>query len=328
VENRASGARRWTFVVALIVGLGLAAAPVAFQMFTRAPKGGDMIDAFRPYMTNAKITRFQRDMRNIDAAMREARAQMLPALSDKAQLDRAAVDSQFASYAALDKQWKAINADMSDMLRTMHRDLGDFAAVDALPPFKLFPWFFVLPGLMVAGFAGWGLVRSRRRDAPAARSTRAPAVALIVLGLAIVAAPVMFQMFTRAPKGGHMINDFRPLMTTTKVQRIQGYFLVIGAGEGTIRNQMLPVLVKNGSTPAGLAAQLPALTRFSHDWPSTSNQMAPMIGAMSDNVDNYLAVDAMPPFPLFPWFFVVPGLLVAACGVIARRGSRAEPVQV
>jgi len=234
------------------------------------------------------------------------------------------VDARFASYTALEKQWKGINADMSDMLRTMHRDLGDFAAVDALPPFKLFPWFFVAPGLMVAGVAGWALFRSRRR-----RSTRVPATALIVLGLAIIAAPAAFQMFTRAPKGGHMINDFRPLMTTKKVQRIQGYFLVIGAGEGTIRNQMLPAIVqKGGTTATELASKLPALTRFSHDWPSTSNQMAPMIGAMSDNVDNYLAVDAMPPFPLFPWFFVVPGLLIAACGVVARRGAAAEAVQV
>lgn len=320
MKNRALGTRRGTLLAALILGLGLAGAPLVFQMFSRAPKGGDMIDGFRPYMTEAKITRFQGDMRNIDAAMLEARARLLPMLSDRVQLDRAAVDSQFASYAALEHQWKAINADMGDMLRTMHRDLGDFAAVDALPPFKLFPWFFVAPGLMVAAVAGWGLVRSG-----SSRSTRAPATVLIVLGLAIVAAPVAFQMFSRAPKGGHMIDDFRPLMTTAKVQRIQGYFLVIGAGEGTIRNQMLPVLVQRGGmTSAELAAQLPDLARFSRDWPSTSNQMAPMIGAMSDNVDNYLAVDAMPPFPLFPWFFVVPGLLVAVLGVAARRGTGAH----
>ena len=43
-----------------------------------------------------------------------------------------------------------------------------------------------------------------------------------------------------------------------------------------------------------------------------------MIGAMSDNVDNYEAISALPPFPLFPWFFVVPGLLIAGLALATR----------
>ena len=38
------------------------------------------------------------------------------------------------------------------------------------------------------------------------------------------------------------LNDFRPLMTTAKVERVQGYFLVIGAGEGALRTEVLPGL--------------------------------------------------------------------------------------
>jgi hypothetical protein len=54
--------------------------------------------------------------------------------------------------------------------------------------------------------------------------------------------------------------------------------------------------------------------------------MTPMIGAMSDNVSNYQAVAALPPFPLFPWFFVAPGLLVAGSALLAgpRRSPRAR----
>jgi hypothetical protein len=46
--------------------------------------------------------------------------------------------------------------------------------------------------------------------------------------------------------------------------------------------------------------------------------MAPMIGTMADNVGRFAAVDALPPFWLFPWFFVVPGLLVAGLALAAR----------
>jgi len=36
------------------LGIAVAAAPVAFQMFDRAPKGADMIDDFRPMMTRER----------------------------------------------------------------------------------------------------------------------------------------------------------------------------------------------------------------------------------------------------------------------------------
>jgi hypothetical protein len=313
--------RRWPLVVTLVVGLGVAFAPVAFQMFSRAPKGGDMINAFRPYMTERKITKFQADMREINAAVVESRQQLRPLLAQRAGLSTADVNKQYASYADFERRWRSIDDDMSDMLRTMHRDIGDYAAVDALPPFPLFPWFFVAPGLLIAGASAWGLIARRRGG-----SGRGATLALITLGVGLIAAPAVFQMFTRAPKGGHMINEFRPLMTRPKVQRIQGYFLVIGSGEGTIRAQMLPDLEQHGLTAAQLQAQLPKFHQFSADWASISNQMAPMIGAMSDNVENYQAVDALPPFPLFPYFFVLPGVLVIAFTVVARRkGSVPSP---
>jgi uncharacterized membrane protein len=52
--------------------------------------------------------------------------------------------------------------------------------------------------------------------------------------------------------------------------------------------------------------------------------MTPMIGAMSDNVANYQAIRSLPPFPLFPWFFVIPGAAVVAVGLLVRplRGNR------
>ena len=51
--------------------------------------------------------------------------------------------------------------------------------------------------------------------------------------------------------------------------------------------------------------------------------MTPMIGAMSDNVDNYQAISGLPAFGLFPWFFVLPGLIIAALALLPlRRGGR------
>jgi len=316
------GNRRWAFVAALVLGLGLAAAPVAFQMFSRAPKGGDMIDAFEPYMRPAKIGQFQGYIAAIRAADVEVDDSLVPVLEDQLGLDEAAIGKQFPQLEGLRNGWPTIDADMSDMLTKMERNIENYDAVAALPPFPLFPWFFVAPGLMIAGFAVWGLRSSGRGN-----TRRRAAIALIVMGLGVVAAPAIFQMFSRAPKGADMIDDFRSLMTIEKLRSIQGYFVTMASGEGDLRNGVVPALATEEGVPdATIVAEFPDIEVFIDDWPTMFTEFAPMIGTMQENVPNYEAVDALPPFGLFPWFFVVPGLLVAGLGIAARRRSREEGV--
>lgn len=298
--------RRLLLVLAAVMGLGLIAAPAIFQMWSRAPEGGDMINDFRPYMTVENVEKFQGYMAEIDAAEVELRDELPPLLEETG-----VTADELASITRFEEAWPGIQADMSDdLLVRMDEMVPNFEAVDALPPFPLFPWFFVGPGVLVAVAAAAGLRRQRR-----GRPSRPFAIAVAALGVAIVLAPAVFQMFSRAPKGAEMIDRFRPMMTTARVTTVQGYFLTIGAAEGEWRTRVRPLLDPS---------DLPALEQFTTDWPRISNDFAPMIGAMSDNVDNYAAVDALPPFSLFPWFFVVPGLLIAALGVGAARTGAAE----
>jgi len=294
--SRTRTGRRWPLVVAAVLGIGLALAPVAFQMFTRAPGGGRMLTGFKPYMDTATIEGFRRDLAVIDAA--HAQAQPL-------------AGSRYPSVQSFDRQWPGIDADMSSMLTTMQGDITNYRGVAALPPFALFPWFFVIPGVLVAGVA-LSLLRARRRRLPAVRRH----VALAVLGLGLVAAPLVFQMFGRAPGGARMIDDFRPFMTQAKVTQIQGYFLTIGAAEGQLRLEVLPAAPKD--------VPVDAIRDLNRQWPTIASTMAPMIGAMADNVANYQGIAAMPPFTLFPWFFVIPGVLVVGLAAAARAGRPAD----
>lgn len=291
-------------VAVLVIGLGLALAPVGFQMFSRAPRGGDMLDDFRPYMNDQTITDFRSYIASIRAAEEESRAEILPVAGELG------VDVP-APVVRWHEQWSAIDTEMSEMLDDIDDSLDEYRAVDALPPFALFPYFFLLPGLIGAGLAVWAL-RARRPH-------RALAVTA-ALGLGLIAAPAVFQMFTRAPEGKQMIDTFRPLMTQEKVTRVQGYFVTIGAAEGLLRNQVLPGLEE--AAAAGDGVEMPQLEQvdgFVGVWPTMSNDMAPMIGAMADNLTAFEGIDALPPFSLFPWFFVLPGVLVVGLSVFARR---------
>jgi hypothetical protein len=61
------------------------------------------------------------------------------------------------------------------------------------------------------------------------------------------------------------------------------------------------------------------VAQWNRDWPHISDEMAPMIGAMSDNLSNFQGIAALPPFWLFPWFFVLPGLLVLGLAIAGRE---------
>lgn len=325
-SSPASGAGRRALVVLLVIGLGLAAAPLIFGMFEKGPKGAEMMDEFKPFMTDARLDGFQRHIRNIDAGVAEANGPIAVALEGRGAAAHERFDERFPGFAKFNDDWQPIDADMTNLLDTIQANADNYRAVAALPSFRIFPWFFVIPGVLVALLAIGALV------APSAR--RPIRWALVVVGIGLVAAPIAFQMFDRAPKGGEMMKAFETIETRKKVETMQGYFATIAVGQGSLRLEIVPALEKTGLSERQIAARYPDVHTLNSRWIAILNDMTPMIGAMSDNVDNYEAIKSLPPFPLFPWFFVIPGLLIVALAFLPGRrsdrraadGAAAEPL--
>lgn len=272
-----------------VLGVVLALAPVAMGMFSKAPAGASMLDDFTPFMTAERLAGFTAHLGTIDAAV--------------AELDVAGAAETNPKYATFSAQWPVIEEDMSSLMAKVTDNLDNYEAMAALPSFRLFPWFFLVPGAVVALVAVATLL--------AGRWTRAAQGAVALVGVVLIAIPVVFGMWSRAPKGGEMMGAFRDLETTENVARIQGYFAQMAVGQGAVRREVVPAL-DAASSPAQVARDFPAATLLNQQWVPIIVDMTPMIGAMSDNVDNYDAISSMPPFAVFPWAFLVPGLLVVA----------------
>ena len=126
-----------------------------------------------------------------------------------------------------------------------------------------------------------------------------------------------------------MMKAFKTIETREKVVEMQNNFGTIAVGQGALRLEVVPALraarPELRARSSGASRTSPALNR---GWIGILNDMTPMIGAMSDNVDNYQAISGLPAFGLFPWFFVLPGLLIAGLALLpVRRGGReAAPV--
>ena len=314
--------KRWALAIVVVLGLGLIAAPIAFDMFERGPKGAEMMDEFKPFMTDERLNGFQTHIRNIDAGVREGDGAVARRLEGPGAANHRRYEERFPGFAQFRADWPPINDDMTNLLDTIQSNAGNYRAVAALPSFKLFPWFFVIPGVIVLLLA--------LATAFAPRAWPKLRWALVALGIGLVLAPVAFQMFDRAPKGGRMMTAFETLETRKKVETIQGYFATIAVGQGALRLEIVPALQRDGLSTKEIASEFPDVTRLNERWIPILNDMTPMIGAMSDNVDNYQAIKSLPPFPLFPWFFVVPGLLIAGLALASgpRSGRTASAIAV
>jgi hypothetical protein len=315
---RAGGPKRGMASAIAVLGVVLVAMPVVFQMFDRAPKGATMITSFRPYMTAARLGGYQAELREINAGVSDGPAVAARLFGSAGPAAQERLAARFADFAQFELQWRVIDRSMSGMITTIRANLGNYQAVAALPSFTLFPWFFVLPGLIVAGLIALAAARPAR--------WRRVRWVLVALGVGLVLAPAIFQMFSRAPAGGRMMSAFRTIETNDRVQQIQGYFGEMSVGQGAVALELLPALRRSGLSATELATGYPGLERFDRQWVHILNDMTPMIGAMSDNVVNYEAVAALPAFALFPWFFVIPGVLLAGLAITAGTSPpRARP---
>jgi hypothetical protein len=311
--------RQWAVAVLIILGLALIAAPFAFNMFARAPKGAVMISGFRPFMTSARLDGYQAELRQINAGTRQANTAVAAYLYGTGPGASQEFQHDFPTFVAFNQQWRQIDGTMTSLLTTVQDNRDNYLAVAALPPFWLFPWFFAIPGVLIAGLGVLSWVRPR--------SWAFDRWALVVIGIGLVLAPVGFQMFNRAPKGGTMMTAFKSLETTPRIETIQGYFGTISVGQGAVRLQMVPALEAKGLTAAQVDTRFPAVATLDRNWVHILGDLTPMIGAMSDNIPNYQAVASLPPFPLFPWFFVIPGVLTAVLALVAGRRPDQEHLE-
>jgi hypothetical protein len=288
-----------------VVGLVLIAVPFATSMWDRAPKGAAMITAFAPHMRPAKIAGYQRDLAQLNDGITQASAKgaavLYPHLKPAAARKRFAKDGPML--AGFQATWPKTYRSLSSVVNPIADNQHGYAAIAALPRFGLFPWFFVIPGAVLVLLGAIGLAF------PGAwRLARWGALAV---GVGLIAAPAVFQLWDRAPKGAALVEAFKPIETRSAVVRVQNDFGQVAIAQGALAGELVPALQQHGLSQAQIDQQFPAVQTVLARWVPILNDLTPVIGVMSDNVGRFQAVAALPPFTAFPWLFVIPGLLVS-----------------
>ncbi len=136
--------------------------------------------------------------------------------------------------------------------------------------------------------------------------------AVLVIGAALVIAPLAMGMPGKAAAGQRMLNDFHPLMQAASVQKTAAYYDNVFVPLGGVAQQFTAA-----STDPQMQAQLkplmpmlqPVIPIFKQV-PAGLAWYKPLVTTMQGNVSDYASVDSLPNFNLFTWFFVIPGVLL------------------
>lgn len=172
---------------------------------------------------------------------------------------------------------------------------------------------------------------------------------ILVIGVLLIAMPFAISLPSKASAGQRMLNSFHPMMQPASVQEAallyHNTFVPLGqvatggiaaAGETTqlfaglaqglhmTPAQLQAFMGKNYPAMAKLLASFPAMVPIFKQVGPGLTAYLPLVNTMQANVQNYAAIDSLPNFNLFTWFFVVPGLLIVlfalmGLGLFERR---------
>jgi hypothetical protein len=292
--------------VGLGVGLAVSAllliAPPLLGMWGGASSGAEMMGDFEPFMKARVLNAYQDQLTVIDSAAQASRETLPHALHGNG-VSPTRFAERYPAVVDFGDKWPGIARDFrGNMLEQMGGAVADLEAIGGIPPMGVMPYALVVFGLVVL------VLTARAYRKPGASVA---AFSLLLVGLTMTVALVAIGAVSKAQTAESMFGRMKPFMTHSYMSEMQQRFLTVGSAEGQLRNDLIPAYEKLGAGPVLHEAR--AMVKV---WPNMAADMAPMMGAMSDNIDNFRAAAAMPAFPAMAWTFVLIGIALSLSGAL------------
>ncbi len=152
---------------------------------------------------------------------------------------------------------------------------------------------------------------------------------VLVIGIALIVAPLAMGLPGKAAAGERMMGDFQPIMAPDQVQQTADYYFNVFTPLG----QITPVFTNANATkfqnylqgmqtagikipPAaakdftGLVGMMKQAAPIATQVPAGLAHYKPLVTTMQGNVNDFKQINSLPSFNLFAWFFIVPGVLL------------------
>jgi hypothetical protein len=142
----------------LAIGAALIVAPLAMGMPGKAAAGQRMLNGFQPIMAPAHVQKTADYYNNVFVPLGGV-AQQFTAASTNPQM-QAQLKPLMPMLEPVIPVFKQVPAGLAfykPLVDTMQANVDNYRQVNSLPDFRLFAWFFIVPGILLVLLAGTGL---------------------------------------------------------------------------------------------------------------------------------------------------------------------------
>jgi len=315
--------RRILASVVIAVGIVLIAVTAARNLFAVGPAFEEMIDDFRPWITDESIATLRSDLGGLGSAIESFETEMVPALADRLKM----TPQEFA--ITLGAQYPAVQtglevvpaaaASFSGIIDLLDEQQANFMSADEIPtaqlPATTVPWGIALAGVLAVAVGLAMLVAGRIGDLFA-----------VVLGVLLVLASVVLSLPAKATDADALNGALEPVYTAEMVAGAAGAVEALGAMGTEMTESMVPGLGQMlGMAPdqvmVFVATEFPAVAGALETMPDAVGRFQGMVGAFEANLGNY---DTLRPVAFAPivWTMVIGGLVMALAAGAALLPSK------
>ena len=146
----------------LVIGLALVIAPFALGLPGKAAAGQRMLNGFHPLMQRPAVQKTASYYDNVFTPLGKVSTQFTAAASNpQMQKQLAPLMPMLQPVLPIFKQVPAGLRWYQPLVRTMQGNVTNYQQVNSLPDFRLFTFFFVVPGVLLVMLAVYGLFGDR-----------------------------------------------------------------------------------------------------------------------------------------------------------------------
>ena len=311
--------RRIAAGLAVAIGVMLIGFTFGEHLVSRSHDAQKIADYYQPLMSKQGLADLSGGFGQVKAAGAQLDAQAEPRLRQALGMS----DAAFGAYVArtmpgireFDAQAPGVVSLVGPVIGQMQAARADYARASDIPttwlPLSSAPWLFLGIGALFVAAGAFALVRPQRLAS----------VALLVVALGIVVAPLVIGIPTKVDAAVRVTKLGRVGLAPATGQKAVGATKLFDAMVADVRTKLEPALAQ-ASPATDFARAFPTLASFADEWQrSTSAKSHALSDSQLALSSTFANADKIPLRPI-PWMFILPGLLLAALAGVSLLPAR------
>jgi uncharacterized protein YidB (DUF937 family) len=301
--------------LSIVVGVVFIIVTMMNSLFQVGPAFEEMIDDFRPVLTDESLSTARADIAGLEAVGVEFETAVIPGLAQAFGVTpeefAAMTAAQYPDIATGMAALPEITATFNGLIDTLDSQQELFASADAIPteslPATTVPWIVTLAGIAAIAVGVLMFLPGRVWS-----------IVAIVFGAVLVITTFALNLPSKAADADQLNENLTPIYTQQLIDGASQSLVVVSDMGEQMATEMLPDLASQmGMSQEELGAFLgenfPATAAVIQTMPETLQRFEAFVGVFATNLENYQTIQPVAFTPII-WMMVVGGALILLVG--------------